>query len=1051
MKLTNIFNNVFRADLFRRTEQPAENRVDPLPFSGGGPFGLKYEARRGAGKFAKWFKSAGNNKPGSQKNQDSGPGRARRPNKVGPLLNGSVPKTVVKTRIHDPDIASKRNPRPNTVSPDSGFEFSTTGAVPAAEIKKRHRQPYTPVSIVTPDSGFEFSTTDAVPAAEIKKRDRQPYTPVSIVPPSDPVRPASGFEFSESHTIPAAEIKKRDQALPSKEKTDGPSNPVATNVPTGAPLEPANGEVPTAENRSPWQQHLKNDSAISVKDIYVIPPESGLKPDRDVNPQNKVRQPEYEPIKLPTYSGYGGLNKAEVTCNDFAREAARRLIRDGKLDTAHIPLMMVEASENEDLPDQYRAHLVQVYQDLENDPALGAKINSTCEHGWPKGKAAENLRTTLKLDPDEPVTDEHARMAQVMALLANYRQGRVGSCFAFAPASCLHADSRVVVVSHLKELLEDNRLTLSDEGVMSQVPFNGHFSRRPAQAPLLVRGDGKCLGSAVNGGGGDEYDLYDTPGMRAALQALGVPETEMEFEVSSALWMMGVQDEKNHTVTCEQVIKQIASTRDGAHDPGKLTKAALHAFCAQDSVGLLRAWEYTLAAKGTPEAAKRQTEIMVAGFVRSPSGDTRAHSLESACKASVDRLSSQTRFEKVPLRKIRGELFNQIEKQMGRFCMLFGPDVESGRLSGDGVSSRGGWLLYDRTPRDDPKKWRRIDSEEAFRDAMVGVLQDASEKAIPNIESYKRAGSSANPLANREALHALAGDLVEHVFTKEFIDLAHSTTTKGRAAANGAPFEQAYGGATTSMVENLGGKRIHTRSLSAEDTSLNKTDKDQTDATEVVRFLCEGLAKMRPQLQAKRDESHAGFRIPVANDVHGFTLLPDGMKDIWLHGATPEDWMAKNLVEPATLQFKERRLDPPLITVLRELAGKTDMEEAKFNAVYQGVANKMGRQRNLQQAYSVEAIYAALKKQYADEPEKLEYAERFLAKRFPFPAPKRIGDTNFSLDNGNPEYAGVLFNPFKGRTELHCLNGNNVPVAMMQGDWLTGWWDLYSPLPGRVA
>jgi hypothetical protein len=715
--------------------------------------------------------------------------------------------------------------------------------------------------------------------------------------------------------------------------------------------------------------------------------------------------------------------------------------------------MMVDASENQDLPKHYRAHLIRTYQLLESDGAIRAKIHSTCEHGWPTGKAAENLRTTLKLDPDKPVTDEHARMAQVMALLANYRQGKyVGDCFSFASASCLHADSPLAVTSHLKEMLEHNRLTLSDEGARSQVPFNGHFSRAAAQVPLLVRMDGKCLGRKVDGGTGDEYDLHNTPGMRAALQALGVPEAEMEFEVCAALWRMDVQDEKNHTVTCEQVIGQVASARHGAHDHGKLTKAALHAFCAQDSVGLLRAWEYTLAAKGTPYSAKIQTEIMVDDLVWDSSGEGRSRSLESAGNASLGRLQSQKRYADVPLGDIANELFRDIGREMGRFCKLYGPDVENKTAGSSGVRDRGGWLLYDRTPPGDPKKWQRIDSEDAFRDAMAGVIQRACEKTSRKIGGYRRDGSSADPIANGKALNALTKDLADHVLTKEFIEFANSRIVQDHPAANGAKFQQAYGGVTVDLAKHLGSKVIHRRELSAEDTSLDKAAKDQTDATEAVKFLCEGLGKMRPELEAKRVESPAGFRIPVANDVHGFTLLPQEFEDAWLHGATPERWIEKNLVEPATKHFEEKRLAPPLMFVLRELCGQGGMEAKDFTAVYQGVASRTGRATNLQQRYSLEVLHEALKEQYAGNPEMLAAAERTLAGRFPFPDPKRIADTNYpSSEDGSPIYLGVQFNPFKGRTELHFINEDGASTGMKDGEWLTGEWKLCTPLPARVA
>ena len=94
----------------------------------------------------------------------------------------------------------------------------------------------------------------------------------------------------------------------------------------------------------------------------------------------------------------------------------------------------------------------------------------------------------------------------------------------------------------------------------------------------------------------DGARLQDTPGMQAALTALGIPEEQRQATIRDALNRM-VQNNcmLDRGVKLQQIIEYLAYDVQSRAEVTKKEKSALRAFNGKQDVGLLRAWEYTLA------------------------------------------------------------------------------------------------------------------------------------------------------------------------------------------------------------------------------------------------------------------------------------------------------------------------------------------------------------------------------------------------------------------------------------------------------------------------
>lgn len=766
----------------------------------------------------------------------------------------------------------------------------------------------------------------------------------------------------------------------------------------------------------------------------------------------------FAPVRLPQYASSGTQKMASVNSTEYVRQAAELLIApDGKLDTTHIPQMIADLKRDTTLSSDHRNQLIKTLQKLQQGGPLAATIDGTCERKPLRGPAADLVRATLNLPPQQTtLTAADARKAMLMTVLGHLRQGTVGSCFATGPAISAHKDSEIVA-TQLKELLEENCLTFKQGKSTVQVPLNKRISRAEAQIKLTVTADGTCFGK-VNGAASQPYQLHQTPGMQGALTALGIPADKHGEAVSTALRQMGCPNGTKYQLSCQEIIEHIAHNAPGNTPPTQRFASAINAFAGKEDVRLLRAWEYTLATHSETNRSGAALNKMTSAVLHGASIHGAPHlcSLSTVGKSTAHQLRQHPDYRGVPVDNINHALMNNVEKLMKkRFFMQYDADVEQSGVSHDGVSNRGGFVLCNRTPPNAPSQWQHLDTPEKFQRAMVDLVEEASR-----ITAGQTGRMRGNPQLKQNTLRFLTDNIKQHVGTPAFTEHAKlrfnsPNSEPPTADPHNLPWKQGRGGWFGDLVNELGGEMLHQAQFSPQLRPMNNpggAPSATMDASHIMRFLADGVNKMRPQLQAKANATPGDFQVPLGNSIHAFSFLPMAMADVWSDRATVDQWMNTKLVQPALQHVQARRTEPALFKMMNDLGKELNMHPNEVSNLYQRIAQRNGGLRHGPQGYTLAGVHEELKAHFLRQPNGdalLERAEQSILRSAPTPA-TLFADTNWGDDKGNAVYMGASYNPFRSRVESHFMDAAGGGKRPMGEEWLTGGWFLSPPLGSKA-
>jgi hypothetical protein len=831
--------------------------------------------------------------------------------------------------------------------------------------------------------------------------------------------------------------------------------PISKPVPTPPNSHPVFGSTRSAGKPDPGKWRISRNPKWPPQGSSQTPPiseplrtalQGEISTNRETPHWTPLPPRPYRPIQLQTDRDYGTQQKAAVLSTDYARQAAEMLIDNhkGHLDCSQIPQMLDDLKNDKDLPTHHREHLTRTLNRLQDNRELAAVINTVCEHKPLRGPAADMVRATLNLRPDVKPDAREARKALVMALLGSLRQTEVDSCFVTAPAICLLNSSPEIVARQMRELLEDNKLTIHKEGLAFDVPLNQRTSRAHAQVALSVQADGTCYDTA-GGLWHAPYKLHEAPGMQGALTALGVAPDDREQAVITALGEISASGHELDNVSCQHILEQLARK---CPSPGKALACAINAFAGKEDVRLLRAWEYTLAS--TDEIhfnARKIASITAVPLYGGPvAGKPELQSLASKDYAFRSWLQSHPRFAAAPIQQISNEQFTDIMVLMQqRLCMLYDADADQKTISADGVSGRGGFMLYARTPPDDPSKWQRIDNPVKFQATMGDLVNEASRETRALLWEIP-----GNRETNSEVLERTTQHLLDCIQDNSFIEhVEHSVPHDSDGPQ--LPWTPRRGGDGQLLVEDLGGQyewfangdtSIQPHPIEA---SIADGPKKPGDATHVIEFFCGALKEMEQAL-GKASTTYPDFRVPVTSHDHAFTLMPAAFKDAWKDGnGNPQQWIDDKLKKPAMHHLNAQRTKPSLFELLDSLGEKLGDDHLwKVKDLYQQIV-QIGPGG---ESYSLRRVHQALAKYCRpdqDDALLLEQAEDLLAAMVPVPAIP-FADTNWSSEAGEALLVEASYNPFKERVEANIVSDGGSIRSPLEQSWLDNYWRLSTPL-----
>lgn len=774
-------------------------------------------------------------------------------------------------------------------------------------------------------------------------------------------------------------------------------------------------------------------------------------------------------VRPPAHSG--AQKKSSIASTNYARQAAELLIdHNGKLDRTHIAAMLGELQadgarppEQKMLSDYHRKHVSNTLVALLKDDKLTNTINQICAHEPLRGATADLVRATLNIPPEQTsLSKVEARKAVVMSLLGNLRQqGEVASCFATMLAIALHREMPEIVASNLKELLENNSMTMKSGNANIQVPLNRCISRAETEIKLHVRSDGACFGKASSKPG-ESHWLHGTPGMAAALTALGIPKQHRQYYVSKALQKMNIQGNRLYDIRPRQIIEHLAHATDGKglRSEQRIT-AALNAFSGAGNVRLLRAWEYTLATHGN-SLTDREKVQKIGAAVLFPAVETNLEFLQS--------LSSRSEFQNAQVPQLNQELFSDVlDLMQQRFFMQYDPNIKKSGISGDGVSERGGHVLFDRVPPNVPSQWKRIDNPAMFQATMAHLAEEAARNT-----HRKAAQMGGDPEVNKQVLRYLTDNLMRHISNPDFTGKTslrfNSCSGKGNVTDPfNLPWKHAGFGFPTAIMEHYGSTFLPGSKISSVNpprtTGYGSTKIGKPDASSMLYSLLNAQISMGEALRNKARITKGEFYIPLANNgsEHVYSAIPTETVEIWQHpdpgmNLTPQQWVDKHLVQPAQAYVDKKRTTPQLYDLLQSIGDMIRMAPVQLKTVYRKISLK-SEFRDGRQAYRLRDVHKVLSQECVSYPNAAKWKERMenaLVRMVPQPPEmmKRIADLNWEDDEGNPIYMGIKHNPFTNKTEANFVDDKGKSGVYSRGNyldeiganWLFGEQQLGTPL-----
>lgn len=776
----------------------------------------------------------------------------------------------------------------------------------------------------------------------------------------------------------------------------------------------------------------------------------------------------YVPVRLANYAHCGTQGQAEILCTDFARQAAERLFDDsGRLDRGAIMRLIDDVNINTQLPVHHRQNLVKTLAQMARGGELANTLNSICEdpRASLKGPAADLVRATLNLPPgQQQLTAAHARKAAAMALLGNLRQGKVGSCFATSAAICLHEDSPEVVAKDLKTLLETNKLVFDRNGAKFDMPLNKRVSTGDLDIEVLMRADGTCHGKALDhGNGAPPYKLHETPGMQAALTALGIAQPMMEQTVTTALRQMHLQGDVTYRISKRSILEHIARNHADPALPGNALASALNAYAGREDVRLLRAWEYTLAGAAEIDYQAHHIHKFGAAALFGPDipGRTDLRSLARHTETLTRHLASDPRFRSTPLQPLSMHLFNDIHTVMkDRFVLQYDADIKQGTISSDGVSNRGGFVLYDRLPPNDPSKWVRIDNPKTFQQALTHVVGEAAWRTHARMQDMP-----GNPQANQAALQEYVRHLGRHIHTDAFTEFTARNMNPELAAQPGIdlqqcknlPWKQARGADPSPVLRQYGAGKylvLPTSPGVLQPASPTHAPTVQApfqsgDATTVLHSIFFATRRLKPQLGA--GEHLNNLKLPVSNKLHAFSLFPASFKDALRYDSvTPQQWIDHHFTAPATQHVNMKRTEPPLGQLIHQMSQTLGMTPQEANIFHNNVVRLSPANERNPQSYTLSGVRQELLRFCGSRNPAQRHAlysagESVITQLAPLPG-MVIADTNWSDASGNPKHMLAVHNPFQNRMELHVADFDGKNRFKLGDEWIAGEWRLSPPI-----
>ena len=622
-------------------------------------------------------------------------------------------------------------------------------------------------------------------------------------------------------------------------------------------------------------------------------------------PKNSIQQ------AVDQLNAYASLQKALAVQNsDLAYAMKKALIAADQLiqadGTLNIALASaVKAALVPSSPLEWEANMGKVLDQLDT---TWQAFFATVVAPNPANQVAQiALKAMLSLSPSQAVTDRHARVAVLAAMLSPYNQGPVGDCFAVNDVIRDHQEYYKHAAVDYQSIVTNAYIARPVNGALDYFFFLPTLADEDLSQTFHL--------SAAGGFPNTNSSLMDAPGFAAACSVMGGAKlANMTQRVMNILAPKGVNSVQ---VTPSQVIAAIAqviAAETPNSSPDALALVGNYAFSALTNNTILRGVEAAFSAM-----AEDRSNDSTRGNI-------------NQCVA----LALQDTWAELNSSQFQQAFTQQLNSQ---YRLLYNENVPLAQVAADGSSSTGAFELYERVANAQ-QMGNQITTPQDFRHLILDAINQ-----------------TALQFSGDQGMQSIAAQLTSVVNTDDFLknalwDYDSSNQQEPNPVANYQKL------ARTPMLSPDGDNPFEVDDIDTQGDYDNHVQSYTPSNAKDLITWCLKLAKTAPpELLPMTSPQHAFNFAPANPDMEAF-LQKNQMPARWLQTTliTPGTTVSRKAISAATKSALANTMYTMISSALPDtqsyqqllvkLSGKQMSVKDYANGLLQGINHLLGSDAN---------------------------------------------------------------------------------------------------------
>jgi hypothetical protein len=552
-------------------------------------------------------------------------------------------------------------------------------------------------------------------------------------------------------------------------------------------------------------------------------------------------------VALDSLTNYANVQRTLTIQNPDIAYAMRKALviadliiqTDGTLNISLCP--SVKASFIPSNPEEYEVNMGKVLDQLDASwQGVFANIQAPTD---PNSVSSLVLRGMFSLAPNQPLTDRHAKMAVLAAMLSPYNQGPVGNCFAVNDVIRDHQEYYRHAVEDYQAIAMNGFIQRPVNNTRDNFFFLPILADSDRDQPFNLGSDGSFPNT--------NYSLLDAPGFAAAVTAMGGNGISGLSDTVVGMLSSNAQGDP-FQVTPSQVIAAIAQAvaSQTSADANALSASGQYAFSALTNNTVLRAVEGCFAAMAEDR----------------PNDSTRGNinaCVDQALSSTWDSLNGTDGVDQ--FQQTFDQTFNS------SYRLLYNLNIPLAQVSSDGSSTDGGFQLYQRVSQTPAQPGNRIATPQQFQQLLLQAISDTQ-----------------NQLGSTSDVQTIASTLTSAVNTGDF--LKNALWAYDQANQQEPDPVQNYQKLSRTPMQSCDGDNPYEVDDIDTDVTYDNNVQHYTpsNANDLITW-CLNLAKTAPP-----------ELIPLDSPQHAFNFVP-GNPDIAAfvkNGMPANQWLQNMLVVP---------------------------------------------------------------------------------------------------------------------------------------------------------